>query len=503
MDYPVIVSGRLVHALCITLAHSLWQGALLAAVAALIVLCTKRLSPALRYNLLVTALFLFAGGVFVTFAIELGKGQLQNAPNLPVTAFSPVTWNPAPEVPTLLGMLNQYAGTIVAVWFVIICVRSIQWSIGLYGTYRLRRVQIYPVSPEWKERMQALAANMGIGKKVQLLESGLAKVPMVIGHLKPIVLIPLGLCTSLPCESLEAILAHELAHIRRRDYLVNLLQSLLEILFFFNPALLWVSRLIKNERENCCDDLALGGGHDRAGYIRALLSCAEFQSALPAHAMGLAGNRHGLLRRVRRMAGDLDHSLSPLEKTLLAICLVLCGICVSAFNRNPHKNPPKVKTAPISATIAAARPERRKPDIRRVSANPEYRLLPPVPDTFPPTTPSVVVPATQPPKEEGTSEAVYYRPKPARYPVGPMSPYNSPYNSSHYNDKDPRQDEMLSDLVKDGYIGSVTDHIHFLFSNKSLIVNGEKVPDNVYAKYLAKFGSKIDTTGDWSWGHGQ
>ena len=84
-----------------------------------------------------------------------------------------------------------------------------------------------------------------------------------------------------------------------------------------------------------------------------------------------------------------------------------------------------------------------------------------------------------------------------------MRPYNSPYNSSHYNDKDPRQDEMLSDLVKDGYIGSVTDHIHFLFSNKSLIVNGEKVPDNVFAKYLAKFGPKIDTTGDWSWGHGQ
>jgi bla regulator protein BlaR1 len=477
MGYPVI------HALCLTLAHSLWQGALLAAVAGLIVLCTKRLSPALRYNLLVTALFLFAGGVFVTFAIVLEKGPVQAVSNVPVTTFSMVAWSPAPEIPTLWGMVNQYAGTIVAVWFIIICARSIQWSIGLYGTYRLRRVQVYPVSPEWKERVQGIAATMGIKKSIEMLESGVARVPMVIGHLKPIILIPLGLCTALPCESLEAILAHELAHIRRRDYLVNLLQSLLEILFFFNPALLWVSRLIKNERENCCDDLALEGDHDRAGYIRALLSCAEFQSALPAHAMGLAGNRHGLLRRVRRLAGDLNHSLSILEKTLLAICLVLCGICVSAFNRNPHKNPPAVKTAPIKSTMVAPKPDLRKPDIRMASANAEHRVLPPLPDTFPRATPLVVAPATE--------------------PVRPMSPYNSPYNSSHYNDKDPRQDEMLSDLVKDGYIGSVTDHIHFLFSNKSLIVNGEKVPDNVFAKYLAKFGPKIDTTGDWSWGHGQ
>jgi bla regulator protein BlaR1 len=80
---------------------------------------------------------------------------------------------------------------------------------------------------------------------------------MVIGNLKPVILMPIGLLTALTTEEVEAILMHELAHIKRRDYLVNLLQSLMEIVFFFNPAVLWISQLIKAERENCCDDLAL------------------------------------------------------------------------------------------------------------------------------------------------------------------------------------------------------------------------------------------------------
>jgi bla regulator protein BlaR1 len=124
---------------------------------------------------------------------------------------------------------------------------------------------------------------------------------------------------------------HELAHIKRRDYLVNLLQSLMEIVFFFNPAVLWVSQLIKAERENCCDDLALAQSSDKVSYVRALLSCEEYQQSVPAYAMAFPGGKGSLFDRVKRIAGNRNHSLNLFEKTVLAICLVVSGLCMSAF----------------------------------------------------------------------------------------------------------------------------------------------------------------------------
>jgi len=159
---------------------------------------------------------------------------------------------------------------------------------------------------------------------------------MVIGNLKPVILVPIGLLTALSAEEVEAILIHELAHIKRRDYLVNVLQSLMEIVFFFNPAVLWVSKLIKTERENCCDDLALAQNNNKVNYIRALVSCEEYQSSVPAYAMAFPGGRSTLLDRVKRLASNRNHSLNMFEKTMLAVCLVVLGLGVSAFTAREH-----------------------------------------------------------------------------------------------------------------------------------------------------------------------
>ena len=99
--------------------------------------------------------------------------------------------------------------------------------------------------------------------------------PVVIGHLKPVILIPLGCLAGLPADQVEAILLHELAHIRRSDYFVNFLQNITESIFFFNPGLLWISSLIKEERENCCDDIALEQTKNKRGLVQALISFKE------------------------------------------------------------------------------------------------------------------------------------------------------------------------------------------------------------------------------------
>src|SRR5580704_11451286 len=183
----------MVNALCNTLVHSLWQGILLAAAAGLIVLATRRTTTALRYNLLVSALTIFTAGVALTFVLQLSNSTSTTPDNLASTVVAHLPIDNLPTTArtattfthTINGFLDRNDSTIVLIWFLIICARSIQLGVGLYGTYRLRRVNVSPITGPWLHRMQDLAMTMGIRKAIVLLESGLANVPLVIGHLKP------------------------------------------------------------------------------------------------------------------------------------------------------------------------------------------------------------------------------------------------------------------------------------------------------------------------------
>ncbi|HTI60714.1 M56 family metallopeptidase [Mucilaginibacter sp.] len=346
------IPDQLIGALCNTLIHSLWQGVLLAAMAGLIVIWTRKASSALRYNLLIATLSLFAVAIAVTFTWQYKKAENAGAATVIGSGVAPQIQLAAPVVYAGLpaaksaqdisladrfnNYLNTHHDTIISIWFLIVCMRCLQLSFGLYGTYRLKRVNVATVKDDWMQRVMQLAAALGISQSITLLESGLAKVPMVIGNLKPVILVPIGLLAALSAEEVEAILIHELAHIKRRDYLVNVLQSLVEIVFFFNPAVLWVSELIKTERENCCDDLALAQNNNKVNYIRALVSCEEYQTSLPAYAMAFPGGRSTLLDRVKRLASNRNHSLNTFEKTMLAVCLVVLGLGVSAFTAREH-----------------------------------------------------------------------------------------------------------------------------------------------------------------------
>ncbi|HEY9259181.1 M56 family metallopeptidase, partial [Chitinophaga sp.] len=155
------------------------------------------------------------------------------------------------------------------------------------------------------------------------------KVPAAIGTLKPVILVPLGMLTKLSADQVEAILLHELAHIRRNDYFVNLLQSFAETLFFFNPAVLWLSSLIRAERENCCDDMVVAGPSSRKVYISALVAFQQhyINDNSIGMAMAFPGKQHTLLDRVRRIVSNENRHLNLAEKLMLlgsimAICLL-------------------------------------------------------------------------------------------------------------------------------------------------------------------------------------
>lgn len=345
MEFQLInlLPSNWVHALGITLFHSLWVGTIMALVTSLIIVSTRKSTASMRYNLLtgvlglfvVVMIFIFCQSLNHQTTAQMNTFQL-STPQVAVGAAN----SPLPETVNtvvfnkmsgLMYLWNSYAAQIVLVWFLIICAKAIQLMAGLHTVYYLKNSSVFNAGRVWEDKVNELSAKLGITQSIKLLQSGIAKVPMVAGHLKPVILIPLGMLNGLTTTEVEAILCHELAHVKRRDYLINILQSLIEIIFFFNPAVLWVSRLIKEERENCCDDLALSCTSNKKEYIKALISCQEFQFNVPEYAMGIKGKRSQLLERVSRMVFNQSSSLNKMEKTVLTLVLISTLIFTAAF----------------------------------------------------------------------------------------------------------------------------------------------------------------------------
>ncbi|WP_316794937.1 M56 family metallopeptidase [Pedobacter agri] len=359
------------NALGATLFHSLWLGVVLAIFAGAIMFATRKASAKLRYNLLTGSLFLFVVAISISFYLELNTHAFEtnikkanelsihlstlndnqiNITGLQFDLFSILT--------NFLSVWNSYAFQIVLIWFLVICGKSIQLLAGLSGIYHLRNNQTYAAGKTWDEHLDLLSDKLGLHQQVKMVQSGIAKVPMVVGHFKPLILIPLGLLNGLSTVEVEAILAHELAHIKRRDYLVNLLQSFIEIVFFFNPAVLWVSQLIKTEREHCCDDLAISCVNDRKNYVKALIFCQEFKQCAPAYAMGINGKNGSLLHRASRMLLNTNSTLNKMEKTILTIALVSTVIFTAAFKNMGHAA--SLNKTTISTSILAMQDTAKK-----------------------------------------------------------------------------------------------------------------------------------------------
>ncbi len=184
--------------------------------------------------------------------------------------------------------------------------------------------------------MYKLAERLQIKKRVQLLQSEIVKVPVMVGFFKPMILFPFSLMSQLPPEQIEAVLLHELAHIKRKDYFVNLLQSFAEIIFFFNPGVLWISSLIKDERENCCDDIAINQTKSKKEFIHALVSFQEYNIG-SKYALAFPGRKNHLLNRVKRIITNNNKALNNMEKISLAAGIVIISFVTIAFTQTPQK----------------------------------------------------------------------------------------------------------------------------------------------------------------------
>ncbi len=344
-----LLPDHIAQAICRTLISSVWQGLVLAMLTGMIILFTKKVSAAKRYGLLVGLLCLFTLSFIFTLIVELNSADgsdyvIQDVASHSMNLLELLNYN--------LLYIEKHAAIVVLTWLVIISARSFKMVFGLYIIQRLKRTKINHLSVQWEQKVSSLAQNMGVKKAIILLESGIVKVPVVIGYLKPLILIPVGLINALDQGEVEAILLHELAHIRRRDYLVNLLQSLIETLFFFNPAILWLSSLIRTEREHCCDDIALRYTQNKTRYIRALVHFEEYQADNTGYALALTGKGGNMLQRLERIAINRNRSLNRLEMAGLALLLLVSSLFVAARPNNKVEITQKTtKTTPVSPEL--------------------------------------------------------------------------------------------------------------------------------------------------------
>lgn len=333
----MIYNDTLLRAISWTLVHSVWQGFLLALCAGTVIYITRKSSSRLRYNLLTTLFLAFMVVAGFTFNYEFQNETTETTTqlNFPMGSLNAniaaiVTDENVLMSDVIISFLNRNANTIALIWFMIFCVKCFGIFAGMSHIYRIRNYKTHTPPLYWSNRIEALTRRIRIRKQVLLLESTLVKVPLVTGFFKPILLVPLGLLTSLPEDQIEAILLHELAHIRRKDYGINLLQAFSETIFFFNPGLLWLSSLIKEERENCCDDIAINATENKVNFVQALVTFEEFNRKNYALAMGFGGTKNHLLQRAKRIIHNNNKSLDKIEKAFLASSLLLTLIIVLA-----------------------------------------------------------------------------------------------------------------------------------------------------------------------------
>jgi len=320
----------MIQAICWTLVHSLWQGLVFAMATGLAMLLTRRANAAVRYNILCGLFLLFLVVCAGTFVYEWRVTGEAVAPGAFVLVGGTREWTMA-----LTSYCSEHAVLIVWVWLFVFMIKSLRMLGSLLYTQRIRHYGISAAPAGWQQKVEDLSRQLGIKRAVKLVESRIVKMPQVTGHWRPMIFMPLGLLTGLPEGEIEAVLLHELAHIRRNDYLINFVQHIAGNLLFFNPGFLWMSALLRDERENCCDDVAISHTRDRVQFIRALISFKEYDLRMSQLATAFPARKNQLLQRVSRIAHNSNKTLDTTEKIFLVMSFVVISLLAAASDRSP------------------------------------------------------------------------------------------------------------------------------------------------------------------------
>lgn len=349
---PVFQSSFL-QALGFAIANSLWQTAILWLVY-MSVNSLFALSAAAKYRLAVAAQ-LISFSLFLT-TLQLFLTQFSNTGSH-TTGNQPILISPNTE--QLRWLINGLANAelllpyVSMAYLMIILFLGLRWVLGYRKTQQIRRKGLSKIPAEWRLFVKRISDQLAIKKEIRLFLSASISTPLTVGFLKPVILIPMASLNHLSADQMEAVLLHELAHIKRYDYLLNIILSVVEMALFFNPFTQLFSNTIHKERENSCDDWVLQFKYNATAYAAALLQIAYLQSA-PALAMAASGKKNELLVRIKRMIDKKEDRLSY-RKQLLAF-LIVTGLLSSIAWLNPKAG---VQNQKKSITVNTKLPQKK------------------------------------------------------------------------------------------------------------------------------------------------
>ncbi|HYC88035.1 MAG TPA: M56 family metallopeptidase [Thermoanaerobaculia bacterium] len=380
MNELQLLTGPVAQAIGWALLHLLWQATIVAGILAAVLSLMSRQSANARYIVSCGALALVFS-MFVATAV-----RAYDPAAAPVAASAATTETikiSLTDIPVLVAQtaaaglkdraLSAFSSargmlpSVVGLWLAGVVLLSARLLVSWVRARRLVRRAARPAAPELQLMAIRLSDALGLRGAVKLLQSAAVEVPSVIGSLRPVVLIPASALTGLTPEQIEMVLAHELAHIRRHDFLVNLLQAVVETLMFYHPAVWWMSRRVRIERENCCDDLAVAVCGNPIQYARALTRLEELRASTMT--VVVAANGGSLLERIRRIAADRAEgtvSTARWAAALALLAVLVIAVAVPSLPAFADRNEEKKKSA------AKSQPASSKIDVVEVS--PEARL---------------------------------------------------------------------------------------------------------------------------------
>lgn len=413
-------ASPLVISLGWTLVHFLWQGLLLGAACWLLMHQLRRASASARYWTGMAMLGAMLAAPVATF-IHLYEPAVAAAGAAQATAGTWITLVSGDAGPDLVSRVEGLLPWAVVAWLVGVLLNGARLTVDLARVRRLATRELRPLPLELERVVARLKRALGVRDAVRVMESVQVSVPMVVGWLMPIVLIPPSAMMGLTARQLELIISHELAHVRRLDYLFNLMQVLVETLLFYHPAVAYVSRCVRAERENCCDDVVVAHTGDSIAYARALTEVEGLRCSSGMQVAVAATGAH-LRGRVQRLVA-LPAPQRGVVHWVSAVMLVGASLtALTNVDLRPDPPPAPAEAPPPALTrMPAPAPS---PAPRAVSGSPAVTDAPPAPAA--PGVASDPVPEAAPAASGVSAPAAAPAPPVPVTPADPVSEPRSP-----------------------------------------------------------------------------
>jgi beta-lactamase regulating signal transducer with metallopeptidase domain/beta-lactamase class D len=390
----IVETSTLVHQIGWSLIHSFWEDALIGLVLAVLLKLLSRSKPQSRYFVIcaalsamiilpvVTTYFLHIhqtgtldivdDDLAVVVSVDSNIPDTRTIENEQIDGTQKYTWinRTITETWNISERVEKFLPWLILLWLIGVVIYAIKLGGGLFFAANLRKLSVNVSNPKLNNLVKELTSRLSIDRKIRICESSLINVPITIGWIYPLILIPPSSLLGLTPFQLQTIISHELVHIKRYDFLINFLQSVVETLLFYHPAVIWASRRIREEREYICDDLTLALCKDSVGYARALTKVARFQRQ--AQQVTIAATDGELRDRIYRLVSNSQNpgfskkSILPNVWAIVVLSLFLAVIFggLKVLSNN--------KETDLKKTLVASVPEADKNGAENSNLTGEY-----------------------------------------------------------------------------------------------------------------------------------